>query len=133
MPRFFREGDEVTISALVHNYLTSEKTVQSRSMPRGSRSWTARPREIDVPSKGEGTRGLRGFARAAAGNAVLLGKALTDEESDAMELTLPVIPFGVKLSVPKAGSLGDATERGAGGTGVPADARGRHRASWCSR
>src|SRR5208337_2855941 len=36
---------------------------------------------------------------------VLLTKALTNEESDAMELTLPVIPVGVKQTDPKAGSL----------------------------
>ena len=30
------------------------------------------------------------------GNAVLTAKALTNEESDALEMTLPVLPFGVK-------------------------------------
>jgi len=36
-----------------------------------------------------------------------LGKALTNEESDAVELTLPVVPFGVKLSDARAGSTTD--------------------------
>ena len=65
---------------------------------------------------------------------MLLGKALTDEESDALELTLPVIPFGVKLS--------DARGRHRWATGrataqadltFPADACSRHRASCWSR
>ena len=38
----------------------------------------------------------------------VLGKALTDVESDAMELTLPVVPFGVKLAVAKSGSVAGA-------------------------
>ncbi len=38
----------------------------------------------------------------------VLGKALTDVESDAMELTLPVVPFGVKLAMSKSGSIAGA-------------------------
>ena len=38
-------------------------------------------------------------------SAKVLGKALTDVESDAMELTLPVVPFGVKLAMSKSGSF----------------------------
>jgi uncharacterized protein YfaS (alpha-2-macroglobulin family) len=41
-------------------------------------------------------------------SAKVLGKALTDVESDAMELTLPVIPFGVKLAIAKSGSVAGA-------------------------
>jgi hypothetical protein len=41
-------------------------------------------------------------------SARVLGKALTDVESDAMELTLPVVPFGVKLAVSKSGSFAAA-------------------------
>ena len=39
----------------------------------------------------------------------VLGKALTDVESDAMELTLPVVPFGVKLAISKSGSIDGGT------------------------
>ncbi len=41
-------------------------------------------------------------------SAKVLGKALTDVESDAMELTLPVVPFGVKLAISKSGSIAGA-------------------------
>ena len=41
-------------------------------------------------------------------SAKVLGKALTDVESDAMELTLPVVPFGVKLAIAKSGSFSGA-------------------------
>ena len=42
-------------------------------------------------------------------SAKVLGKALTDVESDAMELTLPVVPFGVKLAISKSGSIARRT------------------------
>jgi len=38
-------------------------------------------------------------------SATVTGKALTDEESDALELTLPVDVPGVKLSTARGGSL----------------------------
>jgi uncharacterized protein YfaS (alpha-2-macroglobulin family) len=37
-------------------------------------------------------------------SATVLGKALTDVESDAMEVSLPVEPFGVRLAIAKSGS-----------------------------
>ena len=37
------------------------------------------------------------------GNAVLTAKALTNEESDALEMTLPVLAFGVKQRAAGAG------------------------------
>ena len=39
----------------------------------------------------------------ATGNVVLTAKALTNEESDALEMTLPVLPFGVKQQAAGAG------------------------------
>jgi uncharacterized protein YfaS (alpha-2-macroglobulin family) len=79
------------------------------------------PRTIDVGSKGSGKVDFRLRARTP-GDAVLTGKALTNEESDAMELTLPVIPFGVQLSVPKAGSIGDGQSDAQADLNYPSDA-----------
>ena len=105
----------------MENYLANGKNVKVSLDVQGLEMLEGAPQAIDVPSKGEGRVDFRVRARAA-GNAVLLGKALTDEESDAMELTLPVIPFGVKLSVPKAGSLGDAQSEAQADLAYPADA-----------
>lgn len=103
-PRFFREGDEVIISALVHNYLATEKQVRVSLAVEGLELIEGGARDVTVASKGQAQVDYRVRARAA-GKAVLLGKALTDEESDALELTLPVVPHGVKLSEARAGSL----------------------------
>ncbi len=120
-PRFFREGDEVTISLLVENYLPTQKSAKVSLDIQGLELVNGTPQTIDVASKGEGKVDFRVRARTA-GNAVLLGKALTDEESDAMELTIPVVPFGVRLEVPRAGSLADAHGETQTDVAFPADA-----------
>jgi hypothetical protein len=104
VPRFFRQGDEVTVSAIVHNYLASTKTVQVSLDAKGVDVLSGATGEISVPSKGETKLDWRIRAKSVQ-EIVLQTKALTNEESDAMELTLPVIPVGVKQSDAKSGSL----------------------------
>ena len=104
VPRFFRQGDEVTVSAIVHNYLTTTKNVRMSLDLKGLEVIEGSVRELNVPSRGEAKLDWRVKAKSTS-EAVLLAKALTNEESDAMELTLPIIPFGVKLHDAKSGSL----------------------------
>ena len=104
VPRFFRQGDEVTVSAIVHNYLSNGKTAQVSLDAQGLELLTASNGQVDVPSKGEAKFDWRVRAKSVK-ESVLTAKALTNEESDAMELTLPVIPFGVRQTDAKSGSL----------------------------
>src|SRR5258708_10443378 len=105
VPRFFRQGDEVTVSAIVHNYLATTKNVRVSLDLKGLAVLEGSVRELNVPSRGEAKLDWRVKAKST-NEAVLLTKALTNEESDAMELRLPIIPFGVKLHDAKSGSLG---------------------------
>jgi uncharacterized protein YfaS (alpha-2-macroglobulin family) len=111
VPRFFRQGDEVTISAIVHNYLATAKDVHVSLDVKGLEVLSGATTQINVPSKGEAKADWRVRATAAQ-SAVLDAKALTNEESDALEVTLPIIPAGVKLTDAKSGSLvaGDQEE-----------------------
>ncbi|HKV24646.1 MAG TPA: alpha-2-macroglobulin family protein [Candidatus Acidoferrum sp.] len=104
VPRFFRQGDEVTISAIVHNYLASAKTVQVSLELKGLEVLSGQTSSVEVPSKGEAKVDWRVRAQTVH-EADLLVKALTNEESDAMEITLPVIPYGVKLNDARSGSI----------------------------
>jgi uncharacterized protein YfaS (alpha-2-macroglobulin family) len=106
VPRFFTQGDEVTVSALVHNYLASEKTARVSLAVQGLEVLAGATRDVSIPSRGEAHIDWRVRAQPAR-EAKLLGKALTDEESDAMELTLPVIPYGVKLSLARGGAVAE--------------------------
>jgi uncharacterized protein YfaS (alpha-2-macroglobulin family) len=103
-PRFFRLGDEMVVTAIAQNFLPREKQVRVSLEAKGLDVLDGATRDIRVPTKGTGTVDFR-VKVPAAREAVLLVKALTDEESDAMELTLPVVPYGVKLSESRAGSL----------------------------
>ncbi|MGA3209704.1 MAG: MG2 domain-containing protein [Terriglobales bacterium] len=104
VPRFFRQGDEVVVSALVHNYLTTAKKARVSLDLTGLEVIDGGTRDVDVPVRGEVKVDWRVRAQSVR-SAVILGKALTNEESDAMELTLPVIPYGARLTVARSGSI----------------------------
>jgi uncharacterized protein YfaS (alpha-2-macroglobulin family) len=104
VPRFFRQGDEVTVSAIVHNYLTSEKSVQVSLDAQGLELLSAASGQIVVASRGESKFDWRVRAKNVH-ESILTAKAITNEESDAMEITLPVTPVGVKQADGKSGSL----------------------------
>jgi len=107
VPRFFRQGDEVTISAIVHNYLPQAKTARVSMDLKGLTVVQGATKDVSVPSKGD----VKVDWRVKADNVLestVLTKALTNEESDAMELTLPVIPYGVKMGMPFSGSINES-------------------------
>jgi uncharacterized protein YfaS (alpha-2-macroglobulin family) len=105
VPRFFVQGDETVISVLVHNYLTAAKharvsvTVEGLDVMTGNTT-----QEVDVPSRAEVRVDWRVKTRQVS-EAKITGQALTDEESDAMELTLPVHPQGVSVRQANGGTL----------------------------
>ncbi len=104
VPRFFVQGDEIMISALVHNYLTTEKTVRVSVDLKGLDVLEGSTRDVRVLPRAEVRLDWRVRVQPVR-NAVVTGKALTDEESDALELELPVNIPGVKLSRARGGSL----------------------------
>ena len=53
VPRFFVRGDEVRISALVHNYLTDAKTARVSLDVKGLDVLEGATREVQIPSRGE--------------------------------------------------------------------------------
>lgn len=97
-PRFMRENDIVTVSAIVHNYLDSEKKTkisfrsENAGLITGSRS-----QEIVIEADSEKRVDFQVTPEIVSGDAVLYAEALTNEESDAMELKVPVHPAGLKL------------------------------------
>jgi uncharacterized protein YfaS (alpha-2-macroglobulin family) len=104
VPRFFVQGDEVVISALVHNYLTDAKTARVSIDAQGLEVLDGATKDVQIPSRGEAKVDWR--VRASQVRSVtILGKALTNEESDALQLDLPVNIPGVKISQARGGSL----------------------------
>lgn len=102
VPRFFMQGDEVTISALVHNYLATQKTARISLDMTGLDVLDGATKDVPIPSRGEVRVDWRVRAQKVR-SATVTGKALTDQESDALELTLPVNIPGVKLGESRGG------------------------------
>ncbi len=95
-PRFFVEKDEVVLSANVHNYLASTKKVQAKLELPGDTLSLLSPAEqaIEVPSNGEIRVDWR-VKVVREGQAVVRMSALSNEESDAMEMKFPVLVHGM--------------------------------------
>ena len=105
LPRFFVQGDEVVISALVHNYLQTAKHAQVQLQIQGLDILNgAATQEVDVASRGEAKVDWRVKAQIAR-HAKITAEALTDEESDALEMDLPINPPGVPVRQAKSGTM----------------------------
>jgi hypothetical protein len=104
VPRFFVQGDEVVITALVHNYLADAKKARVSLEVAGLDVLEGSTRDIDIPSRGEIKLDWRVRARQVH-SATVTGKALTNEESDALQLDLPVNIPGILLAKSHGGAL----------------------------
>ncbi len=113
-PRFLTEGDEVAVPTIVHNYLPATKsaTVAMRadgvSVPKGQAE--PRPQVVDTSQSGEARTDWR-FVADRVGPAVFTANATAGADRDAVEVSIPVLPFGLKRTAGAAGSVvgeGDA-------------------------
>lgn len=103
-PRFFVETDEVVLSAVVHNYLEDDKQVTVKLDLEGD---TLEPldettRQVEIEAGGE-TRVDWRVRVVNEGEAVVRMSAITDVESDAMEMRFPVYVHGFDKMVPFSG------------------------------
>ncbi|MBI5280408.1 MAG: alpha-2-macroglobulin, partial [Candidatus Solibacter usitatus] len=98
-PRFLTEGDEIVLPVLVRNYTAAEQKVKVSLQAEGAAILSQQDGDLIVAAKGEGRLDYR-VRVPASEKAVLTAKALTATESDALEITLPVEPFGLKLVEP---------------------------------
>ncbi len=108
VPRFFIQGDEVVISAIVHNYLENDKQAKIDLKMEGLDVLSGAPsQQVTIPKRGEAKVDWRVKARMLRSSKIT-AEALTNEESDGLELELPIHPPGVPVSDPKSGSITDA-------------------------
>ncbi|MEZ2345561.1 alpha-2-macroglobulin [Terriglobus sp. RCC_193] len=101
-PRFMLKGDEITLPVIVHNYLPQTKTAKVSLSVNGLDVVHAPDANVSVPSKGEATVLWR-LRASQVGSAKLVATAITDAESDALEISFPVEPAGVAKSLSFSG------------------------------
>ena len=133
-PRFLTQNDEAVLSAIVHNYLDSEKTVQvslefdaenadspkltlvenadGDALNAPGIGTNAATRTVVVPASGEAR--VDWLVKAQnVGQATLTMSALTDEESDAIQETLPILERGMAKQVAVSGMIPAADSKAA--------------------
>ncbi len=95
-PRFFVEKDEVVLSAIVHNYLAEAKMAKVVLDLSGDLMEVLGEREttVNIPAGGE-TRVDWRVKVLREGEAAITMSALTDVESDAMQMKFPVFVHGM--------------------------------------
>lgn len=119
-PRFFVQKDEVVLSANIHNYLKTEKEVNAVLEVDGELMMALDHPAISPTTDSSGRVKLSQKVTISAGGerrvdwrvrvekegtAVIRVKALTNEESDAMEMKLPVFVHGMLKTESWAGTV----------------------------
>ena len=105
-PRFFVQTDEVVLSANVHNALKVDKDVQVVLELEGGVLAPTNDLTRQVPVKAGGEARVDWRVKVLKeGEAVVRMKALTDEESDAMEQRFPALVHGIAKTEPFSGSI----------------------------
>jgi alpha-2-macroglobulin len=105
-PRFLVQKDEVVLSANIHNYLKTDKEVTAiLEVPdKQLRALSQQTVKITIPAGGEKRVDWR-CSVLNEGETFIRMKALTDEESDAMEVKLPTYVHGMLKTESWAGTV----------------------------
>jgi alpha-2-macroglobulin len=113
-PRFLTEGDEVVVPAIVHNYLPSARNVEIAMKAAGVSTLPSvhapKPTTFSLAQGREQRLDYR-FVSNAAGTASFTANATTDADADAVELSIPVLPYGLERRSSQAGSIAGAGEQ----------------------
>ena len=123
-PRFFVQKDEVVLSANVHNALDHKKSVRVVLELDGGclKAMGSATQAIEIDAKGERRVDWR-VKVVGEGEAVVRMKALSDEESDALEMRFPAYVHGMLKTESWAGALRPDAQSATITVRVPADRR----------
>jgi uncharacterized protein YfaS (alpha-2-macroglobulin family) len=123
-PRFFVERDEVVLSANVHNYLKDAKQVRVKLELEGNALEAPESTEKTVEILPDGETRVDWRVKAVReGEATVRMSALTDEESDAMQMSFPVLVHGMLKTESFSGVIRPEAENGKFTFAVPEERR----------
>ncbi|HLN99210.1 MAG TPA: MG2 domain-containing protein [Pyrinomonadaceae bacterium] len=125
-PRFVTQGDTVTLSGIVHNYLNADKSTQISLEVDGAQLQNSAKQTVTIGKQGEQRIDWQ-ISAPNVGEIKLLAKALTDTESDAVELPLTVVPRGLHQVKNESAAFSDDNAEKTYSLNLPpnADARAR--------
>ena len=96
-PRFLQEKDEVTISTIIHNYLSAEKKTKIKFSGENISIEDNSEKNIVISPDTDVRIDWKIKVTEPLGEAKLYAEALTNEESDAVEVKVPLQPKGLKV------------------------------------
>ena len=106
-PRFLTEGDEVTIPAIVHNYLPDAQTVAVSMKADGLTAAGGSPtaaRSVQVAQNGQ-RRTDWTYSVNDVRPVTVTGQVTGNTAGDAMQVTIPVSPAGLQRNTGTSGAL----------------------------
>ncbi|MDD3626682.1 MAG: alpha-2-macroglobulin family protein, partial [bacterium] len=110
LPRFITQDDHLTVSGIVHNYLKTEKNVRAELTATGVKLETGASQKYNIAPTDDYRFDWMILAEKP-GEAEFILKGLTDEESDAMKLKIPILPHGLKRFDNNSGVIKDGEEK----------------------
>jgi uncharacterized protein YfaS (alpha-2-macroglobulin family) len=125
-PRFATEGDTITLSGIVHNYLDADKSTKISLEVAGAELLDQPVQTVTITKQGEQRIDWR-IKAPQVGEMKLLAKALTDTESDAVELPLPIMPVGLHETRGKAETIAEESGEKSLTLELPANANAQAR------
>lgn len=122
-PRFLTEGDALTLPTIIHNYQPETRTAALEVNATGLQPADGAGMSVTGASIASGAerRDDWRFTTGAPGTAVISASARTETDTDAVELSIPVVPYGLKREDGASGSIVGAGEATASLT-IPASA-----------
>jgi uncharacterized protein YfaS (alpha-2-macroglobulin family) len=96
-PRFLQENDEVTISTIIHNYLSTEKQTKIKFSGDNISIENNSEKVLNIAPDTDVRIDWKIKVTSPLGEAKLYAEALTNEESDAVEVKVPLQPKGLKI------------------------------------
>jgi uncharacterized protein YfaS (alpha-2-macroglobulin family) len=109
-PRFLTEGDSVATPTIVHNYLDEPREARVQVTASGvTASGNSAAAGGAVAAGGE-RRDAWSYSAPAPGRAVFTATATTAGDRDALELTVPIVPYGVRREAAVTGSVAAGAE-----------------------
>jgi alpha-2-macroglobulin len=109
-PRFLTEGDEVVVPTMVHNYKADERTASVSIEAAGLEPVGAHAATSGALAGGAERRDDWRFVANVPGTATLTATAKTESDVDAVELPIPIVPFGIRREAGTSGSVSGAAE-----------------------
>jgi len=97
-PRFLQDGDEVTITTVIHNYLNTAKYTTVNFKTEGVQLLDAEQKKLEIEPNSEVQLNWKVKVTGTTGKAKLYCEALTDEESDAVEYKVPLQSQGLEIT-----------------------------------